>query len=60
MGTVSMFVQRFLVDMEKGARPDPTGESEMEQTERKPSKRGLVLIAGDRAPGNQWKHGSSC
>ena len=55
-----MFVQRFLVDMEKGARPDPTGESEMEQTERKPSKRGLVLIAGDRAPRNQWKHGSSC
>ena len=48
METGSIFVQRLLVEMEKGVRPDPTRESEMGQ------RGDLVLIADDRVPRNQW------
>ena len=53
METSSIFVQRLLVKMEKGVRPDPTRDSEMEQPKEKPSKGDLVLIADDRVPRNQ-------
>ena len=43
METGSIFVQRLLVEMEKGVRPDATRESEIDQSEEKPSKTGPCI-----------------